>query len=53
MNENIKVHIFHCGEVGVDPAVSFRDVSKNPFAYTGIGRSSKLRIWIPVSVYLI
>lgn len=53
MNNNIKVHIFHCGEVGVDPAVPFRDVSKNPIAYTGIGRSSKLRIWLPVSAYLI
>ena len=53
MNENIKVHIFHCGEVGVDPAVPFRDISKNPIAYTGIGRSSKLRIWLPVSAYLI
>ena len=53
MNENIKIHIFHCGEVGVDPAVPFRDVSKNPIAYTGIGRSSKLRIWLPVSAYLI
>ena len=52
MNENIKVHIFNCGEVGVDPAVPFRDVSKNPIAYTGIGRSSKLRIWLPVSAYL-
>lgn len=53
MNDNIKVHIFHCGEVGVDPAVPFRDISKNPIAYTGIGRSSKLRICLPVSAYLI
>lgn len=51
--EKIKIHVFHCGEVGVDPAVSFRDVSKNPIAYTGIGRSNKLRIWLPVSAYLI
>lgn len=50
---NIKVHILNCGEVGVDPAVPFRDVSKNPIAYTGIGRSKKLRIWLPVTAYLI
>jgi glyoxylase-like metal-dependent hydrolase (beta-lactamase superfamily II) len=49
----IKIHVFHCGEVGVDPAVPFRDVSKNPVAYTGLLRSSKKRIWLPVSVYLI
>lgn len=53
MKKSIKVHILHCGEVGVDPAVPFRDVSKNPIAYTGIGRSKKLRIWLPVSAYLI
>ena len=53
MSNKIKIHTFHCGEVGVDPAVPFRDVSKNPIAYTGIGRSSKLRIWLPVSAYLI
>ena len=34
-------------------AVPFRDVSKNPIAYTGIGRSKKLRVWLPVTSYLI
>lgn len=53
MEKSIKVHILHCGEVGVDPAVPFRDVSKNPIAYTGVGRNKKLRIWLPVSAYLI
>lgn len=53
MNEKIKIHVFHCGEVGVDPAVPFRDVSRSPIAYTGIGRSKKLRKWLPVSAYLI
>lgn len=53
MKHNIKVHILKCGEVGVDPAVPFRDVSKNPIAYTGIGRSKNIRIWLPVSAYLI
>ena len=53
MGDQIKIHIFHTGEVGVDPAVPFRDVSKNPVAYTGLFRSSKRRIWLPVSAYLI
>lgn len=53
MKDKIRIHVLHCGEVGVDPAVPFRDVSKNPIAYTGIGRSNKLRVWLPVSVYLI
>lgn len=53
MNKRIKVHKLHCGEVGVDPAVPFRDVSRNPIAYTGVGRSSKRRIWLPVYAYLI
>lgn len=53
MKQNIKIHVFHTGEVGVDPAVPFRDVSKNPIAYTGLFRSSKRRIWLPVSAYLI
>lgn len=53
MGDKIKIHVLHCGEVGVDPAVPFRDVSRNPIAYTGLGRSKKLRIWLPVSAYLI
>ena len=53
MSKKIKIHILHCGKVGVDPAVPFRDVSKNPIAYTGLFRNKKLRIWLPVSAYLI
>lgn len=49
----IKIHVLHCGSVGVDPAVPTRDVSKNPFAYTGLFRSSMRRIYLPVSTYLI
>ncbi|MDU3521784.1 MAG: N-acyl homoserine lactonase family protein [Clostridium saudiense] len=53
MKEKIKINTLNCGEVGVDLAVPFRDVSKNPIAYTGIGRSKKLRVWLPVTSYLI
>ena len=49
----IKIHVLHCGSVGVDPAVPFRDISKNPLAYTGFLRSSMRRIYLPVSTYLI
>lgn len=47
------LHVLRCGEVGVDPAVPFRDISKNPVAYTGLFRNPKRRIWIPVCAYLI
>lgn len=49
----VKLHILKCGEVGVDPAVPRRDISWNPLAYTGLFRSSKRRIWMPVFAYLI
>ena len=41
MEKKIKIHVFHTGDVGVDPAVPFRDVSRNPIAYTGLFRSKK------------
>lgn len=53
MQDRIKIHVMKCGEVGVDPAVPSRDVSKNPLAYTGLFRSAKRRIWLPVFTYLI
>lgn len=53
MQDKIKIHVMKCGEVGVDPAVPDRGVSGNPLAYTGLFRSSKRRIWIPVFAYLI
>ncbi len=34
MEKKVKVHVFHTGEVNVDPAVPFRDISRNPIAYT-------------------
>ena len=49
----IKIHVLHCGEVCVDEAIPFGNVSKNPLAFTGIFRSQKNRIWLPVSAYLI
>lgn len=37
----IKIHVFHTGEVGIDPAVPFRDTSKNPISYTGLFQNPK------------
>lgn len=49
----ITIHALNCGEVGVDPAVPDRSVSRNALAYTGLFRSSKYRIWLPVKAFLI
>lgn len=49
----IRIRVLTCGEVGVDPAVPDRGVSKNPLAYTGLFRSAKRRIWLPVKAFLI
>jgi len=49
----IRIHVLSCGEVGVDPAVPDRGVSANPIAYTGLFRSPKRRIWLPVKAFLI
>jgi len=49
----IIIRILTCGEVGVDPAVPDRSVSRNRIAYTGLFRSAKKRIRIPVKAFLI
>lgn len=49
----IRIHVLNCGEVGVDPAVPDRSISRNAIAYTGLFRDPKKRIWIPVKAFLI
>jgi N-acyl homoserine lactone hydrolase len=49
----IRIHVLTCGEVGVDPAVPDRSVSRNAAAYTGLFRSPRRRIWLPVKAFLI
>lgn len=49
----INIYAFTCGQVGVDPCVPDRTLSKNPVAYTGLLRSSNRRIWLPVKTFLI
>ena len=53
MNKEIKIHVLQCGTVGTDETITDRSKSKNPYAYTGILRGNKHRVWIPVYVYLI
>lgn len=53
MEHPIKIYVLPCGRVGVDPAVPFRDISRSPIAYTGLFRSAKRRIWLPVITYLV
>lgn len=47
----IKVHVFHTGLVRVDKAIPLHE--KNPLAVTGLFRSRKKKVSLPVSVYLI
>ena len=49
----IKVHILPCGSTTVDEALPFANKSRNPFAFTGIGRGKKHKISVPVTSYLI
>lgn len=51
--EQIKIHILHTGTVIVDEALPFSNVSRNPLAWTGLFRSKKHQVALPVSAYLI
>lgn len=53
MNEKITVHILHTGSVIVDEALPFGYSNNRPLAWTGLFRSKKHLIKLPVSVYLI
>ena len=53
MNEKIKVHVLHTGTVIVDEALPFAYKSNPPFAWTGMFRSKKHQVALPVSTYLI
>ncbi|WP_313579868.1 N-acyl homoserine lactonase family protein [Chishuiella sp.] len=53
MNNTIKVHVLHCGSVGIDDATTHKEKTYHPAPYTGILRSKKHQIIVPVSAYLI
>jgi glyoxylase-like metal-dependent hydrolase (beta-lactamase superfamily II) len=53
MSYNIKIHILQCGEILVDRAVPFSEKTWNLMAFTGLFRSRKKQLLLPVSAYLI
>ncbi|MNJ43786.1 hypothetical protein D3C77_388090 [compost metagenome] len=53
MTNEIKVHVLHTGTVIVDEALPFYDKQNPPLAWTGVFRSKKHRLTLPVSTYLI
>ncbi|ATO46472.1 hypothetical protein C5L30_001154 [Companilactobacillus farciminis] len=52
-NQKIKIHILHTGLVKVDRALPFHGEYRNPLAFTGLFRSEKNQVILPVSSYLI
>lgn len=52
-NQQIKIHILHCGSARVDEALAYREGGLNPFAFTSLFRSAKHRISLPLTCYLI
>lgn len=53
MNNSIKIHVMHTGLVRVDKGLPFHGMYRNPLAFTGLFRSEKNKITLPVSSYLI
>ena len=51
--DKIKIHILHTGKVIVDEALPFYRKGDRILAWTGLFRSKKHRVKLPVSVYLI
>lgn len=50
---SIKIHIMHTGSVIVDEALPYSNRRTHPLSWTGLFRSKKHRIKLPVSTYLI
>ncbi|MBQ9415436.1 MAG: MBL fold metallo-hydrolase [Clostridia bacterium] len=51
--QKIRIRVLRCGKVGVDPSWVDRELSGNAYAYSGVLRSRKTRIWLPVRAFLI
>ncbi len=51
--ENIKIHVFHTGEVCVAPELPFGGEHCSAVKASGIFNKVENRLWIPVSAYLI
>lgn len=52
-SKEIRIHVLHTGLVRVDRALPFHGLYRNPLAFTGLLRSAKNQVTLPVSSYLI
>ena len=50
---NIKIHVFHTGEVCVSPNLPSGGENCNPINASGFFDKKSNRLWLPVSAYLI
>ena len=50
---NIKIHVFHTGEVCVAPDLPFGGDHSNAIKASGVFGNKEDRLWLPVSAYLI
>lgn len=50
---NIRIHVFHTGEVCVSPNLPFGGDHCNPIKASGVFERADTRLWLPVSAYLI
>lgn len=53
MQEKIKIHVIHTGEVRVSPNLPYGGDKCNPLKAAGVTTPKEEWIWLPVSVYLI
>lgn len=49
----MRIHVLRCGSTVVDEALPVGKRSRNPLAYTGLFRTAKHKISVPVTSYLI
>lgn len=50
---DIRIHVFHTGEVCVAPALQFGGAHCSTLKASGVFAKRSERIWLPVSAYLI
>ena len=50
---SMKIHVLHCGSIDLDEAVAYRENTWHLAPYTGLFRSHRHRMTVPVSCYLI
>lgn len=53
MSTQIRIHVFHCGEVCTSPYLPYGGENCNLLKASGLTMRKKDRVWLPVSAYLI